>query len=197
MPQYRDSHYNADRRLMAERYPACFAPRGCPKWPLKLGIAADLMDAGALPPPRLRDFLRRYCRGSRYQAAVAAGGDRRALDGTVAGPVSAESKAQAAALLLKIEAQANWATFARACESLPMGAVDAKAAAAALPKAAYELAIGALQSDRYAVDGEFAAAIDGVLALTTPPGTRVAYRIITNAVGTGPGACLPNVVAHV
>ncbi|WP_371346509.1 ProQ/FINO family protein [Ancylobacter sp. IITR112] len=79
----------ATRALLAERFPRCFAPKGEPKRPLKLGIHNDLRAAVPDISRRLiRIALDDYTTGNSYLRAMAAGAARLDLDGWPAGEVS-------------------------------------------------------------------------------------------------------------
>lgn len=82
------------RAAMHIAFPACFAPKGGKKKPLKIGIRQDLMvQARELFPAMSRrlidNFLSDYCRGHNYLKAMVKGAVRVDLDGGFAGFVSA------------------------------------------------------------------------------------------------------------
>lgn len=86
----RRAHAAHVRALIAERFPACFSPKGAPlKRPLKIGIGLDLL----LAMPELSAFsigaaLEDYTWGATYCAACVAGAARIDLDGQPDGSVS-------------------------------------------------------------------------------------------------------------
>lgn len=83
------------RTALSLAFPACIAPKGGKKKPLKIGIRQDLMAAAREHFPtmsrRLIDaFLRDYCGGPNYLKAVIKGAARVDLQGSFAGFVSAD-----------------------------------------------------------------------------------------------------------
>ena len=79
----------ATRTLLAERFPRCFAPKGEPKRPLKLGIHNDLRAAAPDISRRLiRIALEDYTTGNSYLRSMDAGAARLDLEGWPAGEVS-------------------------------------------------------------------------------------------------------------
>lgn len=96
------------RAAMHIAFPACFAPKGGKKKPLKIGIRQDLMvQARELFPTmsrRLIDrFLADYCGGHNYLKAVTKGAARVDLTGGFAGFVSDEEARYAADKLRQIK----------------------------------------------------------------------------------------------
>ena len=90
----------ADRKLIAERFPFAFVPPGSPhaKRPLKVGIHADLHHAGladangvVLSRRRIWLALQDYCRGPKYALALRRGGTRFDLNGEASGAVAEDA----------------------------------------------------------------------------------------------------------
>lgn len=95
----------ATRALLAERFPRCFAPKGAPKRPIKLGIHNDLRAAAPDISRRLiRIALEDYTTGISYLRAMAAGAARLDLEGWPAGEVSITHAKLARQLLERREA---------------------------------------------------------------------------------------------
>jgi sRNA-binding protein len=93
--------------VVAELFSAAFvAERWKPHKPLKIGIHQDLVDRGVPLPGECRAVFRWYCLRLIYQRALAAGGPRFDLDGSVAGEVTPDEIAQARAAVARIEAKA-------------------------------------------------------------------------------------------
>ena len=109
------------RPRLVEAYPNCFAAKGQPKRPLKIGIYHDLK--GKLPGVTNRHLhyaLCDYVWGPTYQRAMVEGAHRVDLDGFPAGTVSAGEAGAAAAKLRKFDkwaAQDRKRTIAAARES--------------------------------------------------------------------------------
>ena len=77
------------RRILVERFPQTFKPRGAPKPPLKIGIADDVMRAmPELSSKIVRIALADYTWGSTYCEQVVEGAMRIDLDGNPCGAVS-------------------------------------------------------------------------------------------------------------
>lgn len=95
----------ATRALLAARFPRCFAPKGAPKHPIKLGIHNDLRAAAPDISRRLiRIALEDYTTGISYLRAMAAGAARLDLEGWPAGEVSITHAKLARELLERREA---------------------------------------------------------------------------------------------
>lgn len=78
---------------LVKRFPQVIMARGEPKRPLAIGICSDLrLAVPDLSGRSIRLFLRDYATGMTYLQAIAAGGPRYALDGTVKGEVSEQAK---------------------------------------------------------------------------------------------------------
>jgi sRNA-binding protein len=96
------------RAAMHLAFPACFAPKGGKKKPLKIGIRQDLMVQAREQFPtmsrRLIDnFLADYCGGHNYLKAVTKGAARVDLAGGFAGFVTQEESRYAAEKLRQIK----------------------------------------------------------------------------------------------
>ena len=97
----------ATRELLAERFPACFKPKGAMKLPLKIGIYHDVL--AALPEVgrhRLHDAFADYTNGPKYLTQIVEGAVRVALDGSPAGLVTAKEAEHAR---IRMFAFASWA----------------------------------------------------------------------------------------
>lgn len=80
------------RALLVEHFPKCFAPKGEPKRPLKVGIHEDIK--ARLPELAQRSLfiaLADYTSGSSYLGAMTDGATRVDLDGEPAGIVTADA----------------------------------------------------------------------------------------------------------
>jgi ProP effector len=88
---------------LAEKFPLCFARKGCPKKPLKVGIFGDLRTAW----PELQYFslklgLADYCAGPSYQAALmVAGAWRYDLEGNRCDVVTEEQATRAREIFMQ------------------------------------------------------------------------------------------------
>lgn len=87
----RKRHAEAVRRILAERFPKCFAKAGEPKRPLKIGIGEDIM----LAMPELSSYgvkigLEDYTFGRSYIDRLTPGAARIGLDGSEHGFVREE-----------------------------------------------------------------------------------------------------------
>lgn len=96
------------RAAMHIAFPACFAPKGGKKKPLKIGIRQDLMAQAREHFPsmsrRLIDnFLVDYCGGHNYLKAVTKGAARIDLSGSFSGFVSDEEAKFAASRLRELK----------------------------------------------------------------------------------------------
>jgi ProP effector len=132
-------------KLLCDRFPQAFGPRGQPRYPLKVGIHADLMAAlgGAVRPRDLKSALRAYTSNPAYLRALSAGAARVSIDGSPAGPVTADDEAAAKARLAELgqpapsgtaEAKAPPALQAPPTNSSISGASPAQRSAPAGPK---------------------------------------------------------------
>jgi len=92
-------------RLGAD-FPLAFRPDRV----LALGVRSELLSRGYGPPALLGAVLRRWVRRHSYLKAVARGGYRTALDGSVAGVITPEQREQA-----KADLQARATPRADAC----------------------------------------------------------------------------------
>jgi ProP effector len=94
------------RRILLERFPACFKPFLEVKAPLKIGIRQDLVAAAPdLDPYAIRLAVRDYCYGRTYhQAAMVAGAQRIGVHGEPAGEVKPEHAANHAFHFQRISA---------------------------------------------------------------------------------------------
>lgn len=89
------------RALLVKRFPRCFAPKGAPKLPLKIGIYRDLCAACPdLTHRKIHRAIRDYTTGLTYLRALRSGADRLDLDGWPVGTVSPE-QAEGARIRLK------------------------------------------------------------------------------------------------
>ena len=79
-------------RVLAERFPACFAVDPSYRQPLKLGIHVDILAqlSDTIAPRDLSAALRIYVSNSKYLKSLVAGADRVDLNGMPAGTVTAE-----------------------------------------------------------------------------------------------------------
>jgi sRNA-binding protein len=93
-------------RAVVELWPVFVADGWRPHKPLAIGIDKQLVDTGVLKGWEAALVLRHYVRRRMYVAAVAAGGYRYNLDGTIAGEVSAEHIAAAKGSLAGMDARA-------------------------------------------------------------------------------------------
>lgn len=92
----------AIRALLVEKFPNCFAPKGAPKKPLKVGIYHDIRKALGLPAKWLGLALRDYTGGPLYLKAMTEHATRFDLDGNDAGWVTAQDAVNAEQRLEKI-----------------------------------------------------------------------------------------------
>jgi len=78
------------RKLLAKRFPQCFAGLGKPKRPFKIGIFADIVErAPDIDRDDLRAAVDDYCGGGcSYHAACVEGAERVDLDGNVTGIIT-------------------------------------------------------------------------------------------------------------
>lgn len=82
-------HAGKARDILIERFPLCFAARGLPKRPLKIGIRFDIKTAA--PEIKTRTIhigLFDYCQGPRYLESFVTGVQRIGIDGADAGAVT-------------------------------------------------------------------------------------------------------------
>lgn len=86
---------------LTDRFPLAFSD---PPKPLRIGAAYDLAATGVLPPDDLHAALTAWCSSRAYQAAIAAGGTRYALDGMPAGEVEDGAQRFAALMVAAIDA---------------------------------------------------------------------------------------------
>lgn len=94
------------RRELRRRFPNCFQPYGCTKFPLKIGIDADLAErAPDIGPWSRTCAIQNYVGEEAYLAAMIEGAARLDLDGNPAGIVTAHAARHAAARLAKIAAR--------------------------------------------------------------------------------------------
>lgn len=100
----------SDRRLLAEQYPAAFAPKGqgFRKKPLKMGIEFDLLHRGLrdaqgffMTLDRIEKAVKEYTNGAKYAHALARGGSRYDLDGLPHGRVSEITQSKAIARIAR------------------------------------------------------------------------------------------------
>lgn len=121
-------HYKETRARLHELYPAAFcAPNVRVPVPLKVGIHDDLVAAVAIhgiKPKWLRSFLYVWTHRNEYLIALARGGARHALDGSVAGQVTPGEAVQAGAAMAAMAAKRK-ATRSR-CKSGSASAVKVK-----------------------------------------------------------------------
>lgn len=93
-------------KILSELFPGVFT---ADSWrahkPLARGIDSQLIEVGVLTAEEAEAMLRAYCRRRMYLQAVASGGFRFNLDGTVAGEVSAENIAAAKGSLAAMDAK--------------------------------------------------------------------------------------------
>jgi sRNA-binding protein len=94
-------------RTLAELFPVFVAEPWRPHKALAIGIDKHLVEAGVLTADECHTVFFRYTHRRMYQVALAAGGYRHNLDGTVAGEISAEHRAGATALLAHMDAKAT------------------------------------------------------------------------------------------
>lgn len=78
------------RAQLVAAFPACFKASGEMKPPLKIGIAADVMDRMPIAGWKLSIALGDYVWGPTYQRSLVAGATRVDLDGNAAGTVTDE-----------------------------------------------------------------------------------------------------------
>ena len=80
----------ATRKLLAKRFPQCFAGFGKPKRPFKIGIFADIIErAPDIDRHDLTNAVDDYCGGGcSYLAACVEGAERVDLDGNVTGIIT-------------------------------------------------------------------------------------------------------------
>jgi sRNA-binding protein len=94
-------------QLCADQFPAVFTlHRWKPYLPLAIGIDKALIATGILKPFEVGLLLNAYCRRRMYQQALAAGGPRYNLDGTVDGEVTNDQSAFAKVRLARIDERA-------------------------------------------------------------------------------------------
>jgi sRNA-binding protein len=92
---------------VAELWPAVFTADGWREHKaLALGIDEQLIQSGALKPYEAAALLRSYTRRRMYQAALAAGGYRHNLDGSISGEIAAEHVVAAKASLAAMDERA-------------------------------------------------------------------------------------------
>src|SRR5918992_834795 len=89
------SNVTLTRALFVKRFPACFAPRGKRKRPLKIGIDRDLAAATDLPIETIKSALRDYTSGPTYLRGFRVGADRVDLLGRACGNVTERDAAYA------------------------------------------------------------------------------------------------------
>lgn len=84
------------RRLLVERFPLCFVPRGKTKRPLKVGIRKDIAEAlPDVPIETIGAFLHDYTGGARYQRGIALAPHRVDLNGAPAGAIPEQFRRKA------------------------------------------------------------------------------------------------------
>jgi sRNA-binding protein len=93
-----------------------------PHQPLACGIDRQLIDTGALSGDEAGAVMHRYVRRRMYQVALAAGGPRYNLDGTVGGEVTRDQAQGAHTMITKIEARRTKAAKAAKAEWLAVKA---------------------------------------------------------------------------
>lgn len=100
----RESPSDVTRRILATRFPNCFAGKGEPKWPLAIGIHQQVFDAAPdLSKRSVRAALHNYIHGPKYLSNMVVGAIRLNLDGSAAGIVTAADAAHAVGRLRKLE----------------------------------------------------------------------------------------------
>jgi ProP effector len=89
-------------RVLAERWPACFALYEQRRQPPKIGIHRDILAAaaGAITVDEVRIALRRYRGSGGYLLALREGAARIDLDGNAVGVVTADQVVQARKVLI-------------------------------------------------------------------------------------------------
>lgn len=91
------------RKILAERFPACFKSFGQPKLPLKVGIFADITAAAPdIGRHDLINTLTDYCGGASYHRAMIEGAARVDLGGNACGVVCKGDVGHAAKLLKRL-----------------------------------------------------------------------------------------------
>jgi sRNA-binding protein len=104
-PKRREWHEQAVSTLaiLQQRFPSCIAPlKQSHRWPLKIGIHADLLEvARDLEPVAIGRALQFYVRDSRYLKSMIAGRPRIDLAGAAFGIVTPEQAAAAEQSLSK------------------------------------------------------------------------------------------------
>lgn len=95
--------YHLIRARLHELYPTVFTARGTVPIALKLGIRDDLFadPVHEFTKTQIRLFLRAWTRRWEYQRVLVSGGNRHALDGSVAGVITPEDQAYAVSALKK------------------------------------------------------------------------------------------------
>lgn len=89
------------RKLLVEKFPACFAPKGAQKRPLKIGIMEDLVAAFPdVPRSKIGTGLYDYTSGPTYIGNLKAGAERIDLDGNPVGIVTEDEEKSAAHRML-------------------------------------------------------------------------------------------------
>jgi sRNA-binding protein len=105
----------ADRKLLADRFPKCFAPKGAQKMPVVVGIHRKIkQELPDLSMGRIHRAIANYVGGPTYLRNVVEGAPRVDLDGSPAGKVSAASQAYSTERLKKLEASWKWRKEAKA-----------------------------------------------------------------------------------
>jgi sRNA-binding protein len=90
---------------LSELFPAFRAQAWEEHQPLTCGIDRQLVDTGALSADEAGAVMHRYVRRRMYQVALAAGGPRYNLDGTIGGEVTPDQAQGALTMIAKIEAR--------------------------------------------------------------------------------------------
>ncbi len=98
------------RTALCLAFPACFAPKGEAKKPLKIGVTKDLLVYArqhfpALSRRLITATIRDYCGGVHYLKAITKGAVRVDLDGNFAGFVSKAEADYSAAEIIRIKSK--------------------------------------------------------------------------------------------
>lgn len=113
-PSRRTQKILETRRMLVERFPNAFCPKGAVKKPLKVGIRHDLIAAAPQEWAWLGAALADYCGGPLYLRSVVEGAERVDLDGNVVGIVT-ECEARYSAK--KLERLNRGARKGKGCET--------------------------------------------------------------------------------